>query len=325
MHRISNSTARVFSASHGLFGLLTGAGEATVQLAGSFRHRAGFAADLPVVGDYVQLDENGLICGVLPRRTKFSRRAAGTRDEEQVLAANVDLALLVCGLDGDFNVRRLERYLVLTRASGADPVVVLNKADLDPATLPERIAEARTVASGAPVITSAAMQPGGVGAIQMLLEPGQTAVLLGSSGAGKSSITNALLGEQHFRTQHVREHDSRGRHTTTFRELLRLPNGAWLIDTPGLREIQLWTSEDTVKEVFEDIEEIGQRCRFRDCRHSGEPGCAVAAAIASGDLDPSRLESRNKLGGEARSMTKARLKQISREIRVHYRLNGKKP
>ncbi|MDZ4802367.1 MAG: ribosome small subunit-dependent GTPase A [Bryobacteraceae bacterium] len=324
MHRISNNTARVFSASHGLFGLLTGAGEATVSLAGSFRHRAGTAADLPVVGDYVQLDDNGLIGSVLPRRTKFSRRAAGTRDEEQVLAANVDLALLVCGLDGDFNLRRLERYLVLAHQSGADPVIVLNKADLDPASLPLRVAEARGVASGAPVVTTSTMRDGGVGAVEALLEPGVTAVLLGSSGAGKSSITNALLGGQHLRTQAVREHDSRGRHTTTHRELVQLPGKAWIIDTPGLREIQLWASEDTVRQVFDDVEELARGCRFRDCKHSGEPGCAVAAAIAAGELDEGRLESRNKLGGEARTMTKAKLKQISRDIRAHYRVTGKK-
>jgi len=295
-----------------------------VSLAGSFRHRAGTAADLPVVGDYVQLDDNGLIGSVLPRRTKFSRRAAGTRDEEQVLAANVDLALLVCGLDGDFNLRRLERYLVLAHQSGADPVIVLNKADLDPASLPLRVAEARGVASGAPVVTTSTMRDGGVGAVEALLEPGVTAVLLGSSGAGKSSITNALLGGQHLRTQAVREHDSRGRHTTTHRELVQLPGKAWIIDTPGLREIQLWASEDTVRQVFDDVEELARGCRFRDCKHSGEPGCAVAAAIAAGELDEGRLESRNKLGGEARTMTKAKLKQISRDIRAHYRVTGKK-
>ncbi len=324
MHKISENTARVYSASRGLFGLLTGAGEAAAQLAGSFRHDARSAADLPVVGDYVLLDEAGLIRGVLPRRTKFSRRAAGNREDEQVLAANIDIAFLVCGLDGDFNVRRLERYLVLAEESGADPVVVLNKADLHPETLDGCIAEARAVAEGAPVITSSTLRAGGIDAIRAMLSPGLTAVLLGSSGAGKSSITNALLGETHLRTQQVREHDSRGRHTTTHRELIRLPDGAWLIDTPGLREIQLWASEASVDEVFADVAEFARGCRFRDCAHNGEPGCAVAEAIARGELDASRLGSRNKLGGEARALSKEKMKQIHKNLRARYRVFGKK-
>jgi ribosome biogenesis GTPase len=325
MHKLNTFSARVSSAGRGFYGLFTESGEATAQLAGSFRHDARSAAELPVVGDYVSLDESGLICGVLPRRTKFSRRAAGTRDEEQVLAANVDVAFLVCGLDRDFNVRRLERYLVLAHESGADPVVVLNKADLQTgAALDACIARARSVAAGAPVVTCSTMAAGGVDALRSLLEPGLTAVLLGSSGAGKSSIANALLGDSHLRTQPVRESDSRGRHTTTHRELIRLANGAWLIDTPGLREIQLWASEESVVEVFADLAEVAARCRFRDCTHTREPGCAVLAAVESGELDPGRVGSSQKLSGEARALRKAELKRIARAVKAFYKLKGQK-
>ncbi|MBC7927827.1 MAG: ribosome small subunit-dependent GTPase A [Bryobacteraceae bacterium] len=312
-------SARVFHASRGIYGLLTHSGESTAQLAGSFRHQAKAPSDFPVVGDYVNLDEHGLIEGLQPRRTCFSRRAAGEKAEEQVLAANVDLALLVCGLDGDFNLRRLERYLVLAHSSGAEPVVVLNKSDLNPDDLPDKLAAAREVAAGVPVILSSTRAENGLDAVKTLLEKGKTAVLLGSSGAGKSSISNGLLLREELRTTAVRESDSRGRHTTTHRELFELPGGAYLIDTPGLREIQLWTTEDSLQAAFSDIAELAASCRFRNCRHDGEPGCAVVGVV-----DEARLQSMTMLTAEVRRMGKAEMKQIHKDLRARFKVFGRR-
>ena len=272
-------------------------GAVSARLSGTFRYNN---SQFPVVGDYVSVD-GGLIRSILPRTSKFSRRAPGRRDEEQVLAANVDVALVVCGLDGDYNPRRIERYLVLVRESGARGAVVLNKCDLRPAP---------DVSFGVPVIETSTRMPGGLDALLRFVEPGLTYVLLGSSGAGKSSIGNCLMGEDVQRTSEVREHDSRGRHTTTHRELIELPSGAFLIDTPGLREIQLWAGEESVEDTFEDIASRASSCRFRDCRHAGEPGCAVAKALESGELDEWRGRNYGKLTSEVRTMDKKTLKKL---------------
>ena len=272
-------------------------GAIPARLSGAFRYNN---FEFPVVGDYVEV-EGGLIRSVLPRTSRFSRRAPGRRDEEQVLAANVDVALVVCGLDGDYNPRRVERYLVLVRESGARAVVVLNKFDLRAAP---------DASFGVPVIQTSTRTPGGVDVLTGLLEPGLTYVLLGSSGAGKSSLTNCLIGDSLLRTAEVREHDSRGRHTTTHRELIELPSGAFLIDTPGLREIQLWAGEESVEDAFADIASRALACRFRDCRHNGEPGCAVAMALESGELDESRWRNYGKLTSEVRQMDKKALKKL---------------
>src|SRR5687767_2459655 len=208
------------------------------RLSGAFRYNN---SDVPVVGDYVEV-EGGLIRSILPRTSRFSRRAPGRRDQEQVIAANIDVAFVVCGLDGDYNPRRIERYLVLARESGARAVVVLSKADLR---------EPPGGDFGVPSIATSTRQPDGLAALLEHIVPGETIVLLGSSGAGKSSILNLLLGEEFQRTQDVREHDSRGRHTTTHRELFQLPSGAFVIDTPGMRELQLWAEESSVEDTFE--------------------------------------------------------------------------
>jgi ribosome biogenesis GTPase len=239
-----------------------------------------------------------LVEAVLPRRTCLSRCAAGSGIDEQPLAANVDLVFLVCGLDGDFNLRRLERYLALTAGSGASAVIVLNKADLC-SDLAGRMVETAAIARSTPVVAASAVDPCGLDDLRRFLTKGSTVALLGSSGAGKSTIANRLLGEERFRTAEVRKGDSRGRHTTVRRELTPLPCTGALIDTPGLRELQLWTGRESVDAVFDDVAAVAEGCRFRDCTHSGEPGCAVAAALDRGEVDSGRWASFRKLRAEA--------------------------
>jgi len=265
-------------------------------------HRAEGRHELAAVGDWVAVrpsegEKTGTIEEILPRRSRFSRKVAGELTEEQVVAANIDVVFLVSGLDHDFNPRRIERYLVTAWESGAAPVIVLNKADL--VADPERfVTETAALAAGVPVHAVSAKRPESMAALRDHLGPGRTAALLGSSGVGKSSIANALIGEEMLRTREVRESDSRGRHTTTGRQLVLIPGGGILIDTPGMRELQLWESGETVGGAFADVESIGEGCRFRDCRHAGEPGCAVAAAVAGGLLPAARLESFRKLQDE---------------------------
>jgi ribosome biogenesis GTPase len=294
--------ARVGVAQRDRYYLYTEAGPVHAEPSGGLYYRTSDHAALPVTGDWVAARIVGpaqaLVEAVLPRHTCLSRRAAGTRDAEQPLAANVDVVFLVCGLDGDFNLRRLERYLALVAATGAAPVVVLNKADLC-AALPERLAETAAVARDAPVVATSTVDAGGLDSLRRFLTPGATAALLGSSGVGKSTIANHLLGEERFRTADVRIDDSRGRHTTVRRELTPLPQTGALIDTPGMRELQLWVRQESVDSVFDDIAAIAESCRFRDCTHSGEPGCAVVAALDSGQLDAARWASFQKLRAEA--------------------------
>ncbi|HYO81050.1 MAG TPA: ribosome small subunit-dependent GTPase A [Bryobacteraceae bacterium] len=309
-----NNAPRVSFASREHYRLLLPDGnEGVATLSGTFRRSS---SRLPVVGDYVELDGT-LIREVLPRRSQFSRRAAGTKPDEQVLAANIDVVFIVCGLDGDFNQRRIDRYLVLAEESGAVPVVVLNKADLLNGQEPPR------VECDAPVVCTSTEREDGLLPLEAWLRPGVTVALLGSSGAGKSSITNRLLQSEELRTQPVREHDSRGRHTTTHRELFQLPGGAFLIDTPGMRELQLWAEQDSVDDAFTKVRELAQACRFSDCRHNGEPGCAVEAAIAAGELDYDRLASYRKLSNEVRGMDKNAVKKIHKQMRQHYKHNSK--
>ncbi|MDX2178544.1 MAG: ribosome small subunit-dependent GTPase A [Bryobacteraceae bacterium] len=274
-------------------------------VAGALLFSAEGPADLPATGDWVTVrladPQLALIERVLPRRTVLMRRAAGRRNEEQVLAANADLALLVCGLDGDFNPRRIERYLALCREGGVEPVIALNKLDLRGER--ERLAavtEVERCAGGAKVLAISARDGDGCEQIANLLKPGVTAAMLGSSGAGKSTLLNRLLGEGAQRTGPVREHDSRGRHTTTHRELIALPSGAFLIDTPGLREVQLWAGEESISAVFDDIAALSAHCRFADCVHSSEPGCTVRETI-----DPARLANFHKMRREAERLSGA--------------------
>ena len=284
-----------------IYRVMTAGGEVLARVAGRLRHQASARADFPAVGDWVAIESGRAggdvrIRAVLPRFSRFSRRAAGDATEEQVVAANVDTVFLVGGLDRDFNPRRLERYLVVAWESGAAPVSLLNKADLvaDPGAAVE---EMRALAPDVPVLAVSCRRPESLAAVLEHLGPGRTGALLGSSGVGKSTIANQLLGHDLFRTRDVREWDSRGRHTSTSRQLVLVPGGGLLIDTPGMRELQLWESGGWSR-TFDDIVALAMACRFRDCRHLEEPGCAVRAASDRGELPPGRLDSFRKLMAE---------------------------
>ena len=294
--------------------------------------RAGFPPqERAAVGDWVRLDaEADQIVELLPRASLFKRGAAGEHLKTHPIAANVDTVLVVTGLDHDFNPRRLERYLVLVLSSGAKPVVVLTKVDRCAAGEVDALREqlAQIEHGGVPVHAVNAKDAGSVAELNPYLGPGLTVVLVGSSGAGKSTLTNTLLGREKMKTGAVRDRDSRGRHTTTHRALIPLPQGACLIDTPGMRELKLTGDEDLADTVFDDIDALAAECRFRDCRHDREPGCAVRAALEAGRLDPGRwanyLKLQDELGaaadtlaaqqarkGEARVMGKALQKRLN--------------
>jgi ribosome biogenesis GTPase / thiamine phosphate phosphatase len=309
--------ARVAVSQRDQYRLVTETGECDGEASGALWYRAAERGGMPVVGDWVAariVGDQAIVEQVLPRRTLFARRAAGKREDRQPIAANIDVVFLVCGLDGDFNLRRLERYRILAVESGARAVVVLNKADLA-ADLATRIAEAAAVAGEAPVVACSAARNEGLEALTRFVQPGTTVALLGSSGVGKSSIVNRLLGEERFRTTEVRAGDSRGRHTTTHRELVPLPAGGALIDTPGMRELQLWASEESVDQAFDEIAEAAEGCRYRDCSHSGEAGCAVEKALAAGLIPPERWESYRKLLAEARHHERMTDRQAAEEYK----------
>ena len=317
--------------------LYTEQGELTAMLTGKFRHRTQNSSDFPAVGDWVVLQtqpktEQALIEAVLPRKSQFSRQMAGTRTAVQIVAANVDTLFLVSGLDQDFNLRRIERYLVMAWESRANPVIVLNKADICE-DLDQKRMDVEDIAFGVPIIMLSALEQHDLEALAPYLKPGQTVALLGSSGVGKSTLTNQLMGHEIQTTQTVRADDSKGRHTTTSRTMVCLPTGALLIDTPGMRELQLWLADDSVDETFTDIETLAQQCRFRDCQHQSEPGCAIQTALATGELSAKRLGSYQKLQKEqaylqrrqdqqAQHNTKARWKAITKTIRQQKNWKG---
>ena len=326
--------ARVAAAHRGRLDLVTGDGPLAGAPAGRLTHDASTAADLPAVGDWVAADPaSGVVHAVLPRRGGIARAAGDGRSEPQVLAANVDVALVVGSLNRDLNVRRLERFLALAADAEADALVVLSKSDLSPdpagAVLDMRAALGGTV----PVLAISAADGTGLDALEAWLVPGRTAVLLGSSGVGKTTLLNHLTGEERP-TLPVRGSDDRGRHATTHRELVPLASGALVIDTPGLRLPRLWEQAAGVRSVFADIDTLAAQCRFRDCTHHGEPGCAVTAAVADGRLDPDRLEGMEKLAREeawlatrrderTRSERRRAVKRQQRELRRHYRERGR--
>jgi ribosome biogenesis GTPase len=303
--------------------------DATVS--GRFRHAVQAAQDFPAVGDWVAFSHEpgslAVIHAVLPRRSQFSRPARGDLAGAQVVAANVDTVLLVSGLDHDFNLRRIERYLTLAWASGAAPVIVLNKADLCE-DVAGRVADVASVAPGVPIRVLAARAGVGLESLTPLIESGRTIALLGSSGVGKSTIVNALLGWERQHTAEVRPGDQRGRHTTTARELLVTRSGALLIDSPGMRSVGMWEAESGLADAFADVESFATKCRFSDCDHGTEPGCAVRAAIHEGSLPVARLDSLQKLAREsaalaartdaiARSNSRRRWKIIHKSVRIH--------
>lgn len=270
--------------------------------AGRLKHRANSRAELPAVGDWVAVrqrpgEDRGVIVAVLPRRSAFTRRGAGNVTGEQVVAANVDVVFLVMGLDADYNLRRLERYLLMARESGAAPIVLLTKPDLCD-DVPAYVREVERVAGGLPVHVVQPNLGAGIEQVRAPVGGGITAALLGSSGVGKSTIINRLVGSDVQRTLEVRESDSRGRHATTHRELVMLPGGGLIIDTPGMRELQLWEATGSVRGTFEDVEALAESCYFTNCRHRDEPRCAVKAAVADGELPAGRLDSYQRLQDE---------------------------
>ncbi len=308
--------ARVSAQHRGGYDVLTERGELRVRLAGRLRHEAASAADLPAVGDWVALREE-TVHAVLPRRSAFTRKAAWSPTEAQVLAANLDTVFVVSGLDGDFNLRRLERYLTLAWESGATPALVLTKADLCE-DVGGSLLEAEQVAFGVPAHVVSNVTGEGLDELSPYLAPAKTVALLGSSGVGKSTLANRLLGAELQATKEIAE-DGRGRHTTTSRQLLRLPGGALLVDTPGLREIQLWDADEGIEEAFADVDELAAGCRFNDCAHRREPGCAVQAAIDEGRLPRERLQSYRALQRELARLARkqdARLRSEERKKRA---------
>ncbi len=310
---------RVASANHGRFAVWTEAGEVDASVSGLLRQSGGL---WPAVGDWVVLRPDGpVIDRVLHRKTRLARKQPEREVREQVLAANIDILFIVSGLDHDFNERRIERYLVMARESGAQPVVLLNKVDLVESLgldLDDVLGRTRALSPDAPVLPLSALSDHGLDALPALLEPGQTAALIGSSGVGKSTILNRLLGDERQRTTAVREGDSRGRHTTTSRQLFVMPGGWLLMDLPGLREIQLWTGPDAqssaVADSFEDIQTLAEACRFRDCTHTAEPGCAVLA----GNLDPGRLENFHKMQKELAHLERKTNPRLAKETRAKW-------
>ncbi len=295
------SPGRVIVQQRGLYRLATPLGEVSAEPSGKFLHEA-LIGDHPVAGDWVACtvraqERAATIHHLLPRSSVFIRRASGPGGGSQVVAANVDLVLLVASLNADLSLRRLERYLATAWESGAQPVIVLTKADTceDAEAL---ISQVEAIAFGVPVHAVSAVTGEGVAEVRALLAPGKTAVLLGSSGVGKSTLVNALAGAELMATGGIREDDARGRHTTTHRELVVLPTGALVLDTPGMRELGLWDADEGVAATFGDIEALGAACRFRDCGHQAEPGCAVRAALELGDLDEGRWKSYGKLQRE---------------------------
>jgi ribosome biogenesis GTPase / thiamine phosphate phosphatase len=286
------------------------------------------AEERAAVGDWVRLDaDQDSIVELLPRHSLLRRGAAGEHYKQQLIAANVDTVMVVAGLDHDFNPRRLERYLVLVRGSGAQPVFVLTKQDLCDDVESARAMLDSFGEGGCPVVPVNAKDPASVVALQPWLGRGQSLVLVGSSGAGKSTLTNTLLGREKMKTGDVRERDSRGRHTTTYRTLLPLPGGACLIDTPGMRELKLTGEEDLTIGVFEDVEALLGNCRFRDCMHAAEPGCSVREALDSGVLDRVRWASYCKLQDEIAAAGRSLAAQRERrdtDAQVQ-RTHGKRP
>lgn len=298
--------ARIVAEHRGLFRVVAPAGERLVRLKAAAYYQENACETFPTVGDFVHLQElpggEGLIVHTLPRRSAFRRsdflgRGAASHDLEQVAAANFDTVFVMASLNQDFNLRRLERYLAAAWESGGAPAVVLTKADLCPAWR-DRVREAETVAPGAPVAAVSSVTGQGLSTLSDFLVPARTVVFLGSSGVGKSSLVNALAGARLMAEGGIREDDARGRHTTTHRQLVRLPSGALLLDTPGMRELGV-SHADGLSDAFQEIERLRRQCRFSDCTHGQEPGCAVRAALERGELPRERYESYRKLRQEA--------------------------
>ena len=317
-----------------IYRLLSEEGEWLAHLSGKFRYEATLKEDYPSVGDWViyspiENESKAVIHKVLNRKSRFIRQGAGTKVEQQIVAANVDYVFIVSSLNRDFNVRRIERYVLLTYESGASPVIVLTKKDLCD-DLDEKMREVQTAAIGVPVVAVNNLLQEGYDDLAPFMSEGKTIALLGSSGVGKSSLLNGLMNEDVQKTSSTRETDDKGRHTTTHRELFMIPNGAVIIDTPGMRELQIWDGTDSLDSTFSDIEELAKQCRFNDCQHQSEPGCAVKEAIEQGILSEDRLKSYEKLQREIQYslrkqdkmkalMEKKKWKKIHKDMRNKYK------
>jgi len=336
--RKGSIAARVICEQKQLYTIGTRFGELEARVSGRLMHTASSRADFPAVGDWVAVmprleERKATVHSILPRRSKFCRKVASVRTEEQVVAANVDTVFLVSGLGNNFNLRRIERYLTLAWDSGARPVILLNKADLCP-DVEAAVLGVESVAPGVPVHAVSALERTGLEGITGHLGEGETGAVLGSSGVGKSTLINSLVGRGILETGEVRSADGKGRHVTTKRQLVMIPSGGMMIDTPGMRELQLWAEEESLQGSFEDIEELAGTCRFRDCSHQAEPGCAIREAIERGEIDESRYRSYLKLQKEImllsiRKEQRARLKEtrfkeIAKWIKQRKKLDPKR-
>nr|WP_317940964.1 ribosome small subunit-dependent GTPase A [Sporosarcina thermotolerans] len=315
-----------------MYRVMTEEGEWLSVCSGAFQHAAFERRDFPAVGDWVLVErmpgeDRGIIHAILPRTSLFSRKSAGSTISEQIIAVNVDIVFLVMSMNHDFNARRLERYLVAAYDSGATPVVVLTKKDLSEA--PQYyIEQAEIIAPGADIYSVSNTTGEGIEPLTDLLKGGKTAALLGSSGVGKSSLVNAICGDGTMAVQGIREDDAKGRHTTTHRELLKIPTGGVLIDTPGMREFQLWNESESLDSGFKDIEALSETCKFNDCRHIGEPGCAIQEALDTGVLSAERYANYVKLQKEiafldrkmnrqAQAAERDKWKKVTKSMRKH--------
>jgi ribosome biogenesis GTPase / thiamine phosphate phosphatase len=314
--------ARVISAQKNTFQVAGEQGELTAAIAGKLRHQVAYKKDLPAVGDWVLIkpmpEQNGaVILQVLQRKTVLTRKAAGSRKklaetaaEEQVIGANIDTFIIVTALDRDFNLRRIERYLALVYSSGAQPVILLNKADLveNAGEYSDQVSE---IAISVPVLLASAKNGHGISELLGYIPEGKTAALIGSSGVGKSTIINKLLGFEKQKVHQISDYDEKGMHTTTHRELICLENGGIIMDNPGMRELQLWGADENLDNAFQDIEELARNCRFSDCQHESEPSCAVKQALKAGGLDLDRYHNYIKLKRELKYLSERQHKSAN--------------
>jgi ribosome biogenesis GTPase len=321
--------ARVACEKKRIFVVYCEKGELIAEVSGKFRYNANSASEFPAVGDWVTInmrqgENKAIIHGLLPRKTRFSRKVTLMKTEEQILAANIDIVFLVSGMDNDFNLRRIERYLTLCYNSDFKPIIVLNKSDLCP-DIEDKVSEIESVAFDVPVHPTNALEHNGVDVLHKYFSTGITIALLGSSGVGKSTIINRLLGQRRQIVMPLSTSTSKGKHVTVHRELILVPTGGLIIDTPGMRELQLWGNENNLKAGFKDIDTLAQDCRFRNCMHTNEPGCAVKKAVREGSLDIKRYKNYLKLQKELKFLaTRRRETFYHSEQEIRNKIAGKR-